>query len=265
VIVTRDGSYLAAGNIASKGRTDKKIDRPAKQVDMADVRNILLAKVKPNGTLQWAREYQGNSIAMGYVVIEKAEGGFMVAGNTNVSATNIDMFLMSLDASGNVLWAKTFGAPRFESVADVVQTADGGFIATGMTHSIGSGSTDLLTFKTDKQGNLQWAKTYGGASEEYPSKIALSGQDIITVGSTSSTGSEGFDVLFMKTDKDGNSGTFGKEAKITVGSFQPVGRKIEGAAMKKVEQGILPPNMKKPDVNNIVEHRREARVKDVGN
>jgi hypothetical protein len=34
--------------------------------------------------------------------------------------------------------------------------------------------------------------------------------------------------------------------------------------MKKVEQGVFPPNMKKPDAENIIEHKREARIKNLG-
>ncbi len=265
VIVAQDGSYVVVGNIAKKGRTDKKIENPAQQVNMEDVRHLLLAKVKPNGTLVWAREYRGNSVTMGCLVVEKPEGGFMLAGNTNVSSTNIDVFLMSLDAHGSVQWSKTYGAQHFESVADIVRIPDGGFVVSGMTHGIENGPTDVLNFKIDKGGNLIWAKVYGGSKEEYPSKILSKGNDIVIAGSTSSFNSESFDVLLMKTDKDGNCGSFGKDIKLTVSNFQPVALKIEKPEMRKVEQGILPPNMKKPDVNNIVEHKRIARVKDLGN
>jgi len=78
VIITSDGSYLVAGNIAKMGRTDKKIEKPAQNVNMEDTRTMLLTKVKPNGNLQWAREFQSNQITMGYTVIEKHEGGFVV-------------------------------------------------------------------------------------------------------------------------------------------------------------------------------------------
>jgi len=265
LIVAHDGSYMVVGNIAKKGRTDKKIEKPAQQVNMEEVRNLLLAKVKPNGTLVWAREYQGNSVTMGCLVVEKPEGGFMIAGNTNVSATNIDIFLMSLDAHGSVQWSKTYGAAHFESVADMVRTPDGGFVVSGMTHGIENGPTDVLNFKIDKGGNLVWAKTYGGNKEEYPSKMLATGNGITIAGSTSSYNSESFDVLLMKTDKNGNCGNFGKDMKLNVADFQPVSLKIEKPEMRKVEQGILPPNMKKPDVNNIAEHKRVARVKVLGN
>jgi hypothetical protein len=49
-----------------------------------------------------------------------------------------------------------------------------------------------------------------------------------------------------------------------VSGITPVSRAIKRAEMKDVQQGILPPNMKKPDVNNIIENKRAARVKNLG-
>ncbi len=263
VIVAKDGSYLAAGNIARQGRTDRKIEKPAQTVNMEDVRNVLLIKVKPNGSLQWAREYKANRLTVGYSVIEKKEGGFLLAGNTSISKGNLDIFLMNLDKEGNVIWSKTFGGSGFESLADVLQTPDGGFVVSGMTQSSGAGSIDVLNFKVDKEGNLQWAKTYGGESEDYPSRILITKDGIVVVGTTASFGSRSFDVLFFKTDFNGNSGNLSKEAKLSIADLRPVSTKIEKAEMKKVEQGVFPPNMKLPDVNNIIENNVSARVKNL--
>lgn len=265
VIITTDGSYLVAGNIAKMGRTDKKIEKPAQTVNMEDTRTMLLTKVKPNGNLQWAREFQSNQITMGYTVIEKREGGFVVVGNTSVSKFNLDIFAMSLDANGNVLWAKTFGGKGFESVADVLQLPDGGFVVSGFTKSFGSGSSDVLTFKLKKTGDVEWSKTYGGKSEEYPSKLALTKSGIVTVGSTASFTSEGFDVLLFKTDFNGNGSCIGTNVTMNVGALVSTSHAVKGAAMQKVEQGIVPPHMVKPNPESIKENKREARVKNLCN
>jgi hypothetical protein len=261
VIVTKNGSYLIAGNIAKKGRTDKKIERPAQDVNMQDVRNMLLLKVKSNGALQWAREYEANKIMMGYSMLEKKEGGFIIVGNTAVSNSNLDIFLMSVSEDGNVEWAKSYGGLRFESASDILLMTDGGILVTGITESYGSGASDVLLFKTDAKGNLQWAKTYGGKAEEYPSKMALTKDGIVMTGTTASFKSESFDVLLMKTDWNGNNNCLGKNAALNVNVMNPVSKKAEKAEMKKVEQGVFPPNMKKPDSGNIIQYKREVRIK----
>jgi hypothetical protein len=263
VVVLRDGSYLISGNVARIGKTDKKIEKPAREVNMSDVRNALLMKVSPNGNLQWAREYSANKITMGYTVIEKADGGIALIGNTSTGGSNIDIFVMNLDKNGVVQWGKTFGGPKFESAADILQTPDGGFVVSGMTYSFGNQISDVLNFKLDANGNVQWAKTYGGANEEYPSKLALMKSGIITLGCTGSKGAESFDVLLLKTDYNGKNSCWGKDVTLTVGNFQPAQTKVEKARTEKVEQGVFPPNMKKPDVNNIKETKREVRGKNL--
>jgi outer membrane protein assembly factor BamB len=257
VIVAKDGSYIITGNIGRKGGTDKKIEKPARQVNPLDLRNVLLLKVKPNGALQWSYEYEANKIMMGYVVAERKEGGYIIAGNALLSDSNLDIFLMSVTANGHVEWTKTYGGGKFESVSDMILLADGNIVVTGITESFGSGASDVLLFKTDTKGNVLWSKTYGGKSEEYPSKLALTPNGFIITGATASFKSESFDVLLIKTDENGNSNCALKEVSLQVNMQHVVAKKPEQAELKKVEQGIFPPNVKKPDSSNIIQTKRE--------
>jgi hypothetical protein len=59
-------------------------------------------------------------------------------------------------------WSKTYGGPDYDLGYSVVQTADGGYALTGETRSYGTGSYDIWLVKTNANGNMQWAKTYGG-------------------------------------------------------------------------------------------------------
>jgi len=263
VIVAKDGSYIATGNITKKGKTDKKLEKPVESVSEDESRNMLLIKVKPDGSLAWANEYSANRITAGFSVIEKQEGGFLVAGIATPDATNnVDYFIMSLAADGSLLWAKTFGGPKFDPVSDVWQTADGGFMVSGTTHSYGAGSSDILIFKTDNSGNLLWAKTYGGESGEYGARMVLTADGIAMTGQVS-MGKESFDVMLLKTDLNGNSVCWGKNAALDSKKFPVISRRIEGASMIGVEQGITPPNFKRADVNNISQQSREARTKNI--
>jgi len=54
-------------------------------------------------------------------------------------------------------WKRTFGGPETEWGHSVAETADGGYIIAGDTH------TDVWLIKTDGQGVMEWNRTYGGS------------------------------------------------------------------------------------------------------
>ncbi|HXH19587.1 MAG TPA: hypothetical protein VNJ07_10945, partial [Chitinophagales bacterium] len=248
VTVASDGSYIIAGNVTKKGRTDKKIEKPVENVNADDARNLLLVKVKPDGSLAWAKEYRAGRITAGFSVIEKREGGFAVAGiatQAGDKGENVDIFLISMAADGSILWAKTFGGEKFESVAEVKQAADGGFVISGTTTSISDGINDALLFKTDNNGNLLWSKAYGGSGFEYATQIVLTPDGIVMTGESSSLPSESFDALLLKTDLNGNSRCKGADIPLSSANFQLSASDMEKAETSGVEQGITPPNFKK--------------------
>lgn len=262
VAVTKDGSYIITGNVAKKGNTDKKIEKPAQQIPAQDVRYMLLMKVKPNGSLEWAYEYEAGNIMMGYTVQEKKQGGYVIGGNILLNNSNLDIFLMSVGVNGNIDWAKTYGGAHFESVADLQLTSDGSIIVTGITDTWGHGASDVLLFKTDINGQVQWAKAIGGQSEEYPTQLVLTQNDqIVITGATASYNSESFDVFLIKTDHNGNSKCGIKNIPLQGNTLNASARKNQHAEMKKIEPGIYPPHIKKPDSNNIVQSKREINTK----
>jgi ribosomal protein S11 len=91
-----------------------------------------------------------------------------VAGYTySFGAGYSDVLLIKTDANGNVQWAKTYGGTSYDFAYSVQQTSDGGYIVAGGTNSFGAGNDDFILIKTDANGNVQWAKTYGGTSYDW--------------------------------------------------------------------------------------------------
>jgi hypothetical protein len=188
---TTDGGYIIAGNTWSFG---------------AGGSDILLIKTDANGDVQWAKAYGGTDNEWAYSVQQTSDGGYIVAGWTNsFGAGGWDALLIKTDANGNVQWAKTYGGTNWDQASSVQQTSDGGYIVSGVTNSFGAGNDDFFLIKTDANGNLQWAKTYGGTNEERAYSVRqTSDGGYIVAGWTNSFGAGGWDALLIKTDANGN-------------------------------------------------------------
>ncbi len=97
-----------------------------------------------------------------YSVACTNDGGYIVAGYTGISG-NTDVWVIKLDASGNVQWNRAYGGSGNDEGYSIIQTQDGGYAIAGYTRSYGAGQSDIWVIKTDNQGNMQWNKTIGGA------------------------------------------------------------------------------------------------------
>ncbi len=72
----------------------------------------------------------------------------------------------------SVEWHKCYGGSQFDIARSIKPTIDGGYIIAGSTKSTdgdfngGHGGEDAMIVKIDSIGNLEWAKNYGGSSDE---------------------------------------------------------------------------------------------------
>jgi len=168
--------------------------------------DILLIKTDANGNVQWAKTYGGTDDDYASSVQQTSDGGYILAGTTwSFGAGWSDIFLIKTDANGNVQWAKTYGEAGYDLASSVQQTSDGGYILAGYTYSFGAGNGDILLIKTDANGNVQWAKTYGGTDDDRAYSVQqTSDGGYIVAGYTASFGAGGLDIFLIKTDASGN-------------------------------------------------------------
>jgi len=191
---TSDGGYILAGYTRSFG------------VGGSDA---FLVKTDANGNVIWAKTYGGTSDDLFYNFLQTSDGGYILAGWTSsFGAGGSDVFLVKTDANGNIIWAKTYGGTSSDGAFSVQQTSDGGYILAGFTYSFGAGGSDVFLVKTDANGNIQWAKTYGGTGgENATSVLQTSDGGYILAGETNSFGAGGGDAFLIKTDENGDIGS----------------------------------------------------------
>jgi len=190
LIQTSDGGYAIAGATNSFG---------------AGNGDVYVVKLDANGKLQWTKTIGGPGDEIGFSLIQTSDGGYAIAGSTfSFGAGDEDVYVVKLDANGNLQWTKTIGGPKREWGSSLTQTADGGYAIAGTTTSFGAGGEDVYVIKLDASGNLQWTKTIGGKKEDAGiSLIQTSDGGYAIAGYTKSFGAGGEDVYVVKLDADG--------------------------------------------------------------
>jgi hypothetical protein len=192
LIQTSDGGYAITGVTQSFG---------------AGKWDVYVVKLDANGNLQWTRTIGGPGDEIGFSLIQTSDGGYAIAGyTTSFGAGEKDVYVVKLDAKGNLQWTKTIGGPVVEDGSSLIQTSDGGYAIAGSTTSFGAGYTDVYVVKLNANGNLQWTKSIGGKRGDLGiSLIQTSDGGYAIAGATKSFGAGEWDVYVVKLDKNGNA------------------------------------------------------------
>jgi hypothetical protein len=59
----------------------------------------------------------------------------------------LDIYVVKLDANGNLQWTKTIGGESDDWDESLIQTSDGGYAIAGTTTSFGAGGHDVYVVK----------------------------------------------------------------------------------------------------------------------
>lgn len=190
VELTPDGGYLFGG--ASKS-DDGDLTSHYGSTSFSD---FWLVKTDANGNISWQKNYGGTAGESIRAMDQLANGGYILGGSTysngdDVSSNNgeFDYWIVKIDENGNILWDKNYGSGDSETLNNVKEANDGGFIIGGLARASGgdvggnyNGSLDFWLVKTDPFGNIIWEQNYGGSSPEEFGMLALTDDDGYIVG-----------------------------------------------------------------------------------
>jgi len=153
---TTDGGYIVAGYSQTP----------------ADEAFGWVMKLDSTGAATWQKTYEGASWDFFRAIRQTQDGGYIVAGYTySFGAGDNDAWVLKLNSSGDVAWQKAYGGAGGDSVYDIRQTTDEGYIVAGYTLSFGAGDADAWVLKLNSAGAVTWQKTYGGAGGDYANSI----------------------------------------------------------------------------------------------
>jgi hypothetical protein len=188
---TADGGYIVVGTTVSYG---------------AGGGDVYLVRTDGSGDTLWTRTYGGTSRDDGYLVQQTADSGYIIVGLTeSYGAGSADIYLVKTDASGDTLWTRAYGGPRFDEGYAVQQTPDGGYVVAGAV-CLASDTEDVYLMRTDPSGDTLWTRTYGGSGFDEGNALgATTDGGYIIAGITKSFGLVSADVYLLKTDSSGDT------------------------------------------------------------
>lgn len=192
LVQTSDRGYALAGSTNSFGAGDY---------------DFWLVKTDANGKMQWNKTYGGMNDESMLGMIQTNDGGYAMVGGTNsFGVGGYDCWFVKTDSSGNMQWNKTYGSPSYDERGyAVVQTSDGAYALLGSNHT-GYERNDVLLFRLNSNGDVEWKKTYNRSYQnDFGDALVQNSDGGFTIaGLASSSWAEEYDGWLFRTDANGN-------------------------------------------------------------
>ena len=171
--------------------------------------------------------YGDASYDYGRYLINTIDGGYIIVGNTSLLGNSYSNVLaVKVDYKGEQEWIQDHTFSTTDRVNSISELSDGSFVMVGSAISSSNGSQDILTIKTDQNGNIEWHQTFGSEQDEVGHSIqsltngsfiivgdafdANTGYSLITIINVGSTGNE----IWSKT-YGGNGNDYGYSVVVT--------------------------------------------------
>lgn len=161
-----------------------------------------LIKLDSSGATQWQHCYGGSQDDKASAVAQLPDGGFVFTGFTNSidgdvsfnydsTGSTKDIWVVSVDANGNIVWDRTVGSPGDESPADLKYMPGKGIFVLSSSDQIGGnfqsnyGGTDIWLLYLELTGSLRWTKNYGGSGNDVGRKLLMGTSGNLWIGANS--------------------------------------------------------------------------------
>jgi len=142
---------------------------------------VLLAIQPASGQIAFWQHYLGSpGVDRGLCMLPRPDGtlviGAEVGGTAGLGKDNhseeSDVVIFKYATQGKRFWTTTLGGSGRETLADLIETPDAGYLGIGTSTSAdgdpgrNQGGEDIWVFKIDYLGRLEWSKTFGGRGDD---------------------------------------------------------------------------------------------------
>ncbi|MBK9320601.1 MAG: T9SS type A sorting domain-containing protein [Bacteroidetes bacterium] len=172
---TSDGGYIVTGTSNSTSG------------DVINNRggfDIFLLKINASGIKTWWKNIGGSDDDEARSVWQHSDGGYILAGGTksddqqlNNNKGGYDFLVARVNSAGNLRWCRNYGGSSDEIASGLQQTSAGDIIVAGSTTSNDNnvsnnkGGSDYWVVRLKGNGDIKWAKTFGGTDYDEAASI----------------------------------------------------------------------------------------------
>ena len=182
--VTEDGGLVLLMDFFSSGGGDVS--------EYYGNTDIWVCKIDTDGEIVWEKTLGNAWGTFAGNVLPLADGKTIVLGEMDIWGDMVecqghndngtrDIWIVSLDETGEILWQKCYGGSDWEIAGDIIED-DEGYTFIGFTQSndgdvsFNHGETndetaDLWLVHIDNTGNLLWEKSFGGTDDEFGKQL----------------------------------------------------------------------------------------------
>lgn len=200
IIKTQEGGFLYYGEIEGLGPKENM---------------VALIKYDAQMRLEWkyyynylgSNDYERRYEMYGMEAIEQEDQSFWVLGSyaeVYNARKNRKIRLLKISRDGDLKWVKGFHGGQADRAMSMSKCPDEGVVIAANTNSY-SNAESILLIKTDRRGNLDWAKNYSIKGGMVVNKIRILPNDkgYLVCGYTKRVGFGAKDALVMKIGPGG--------------------------------------------------------------
>ncbi len=188
--ITNDGGYIIAGATLSYSQ------------DVGRYLDGWVIKTDKDGNELWSKTFGYPYHDLFYSVEQTNDGGYILAGFTEMNDHKTSIWIVKIDSEGSQIWERIVSEDVMSFGENIKQTADGGYIVTGVI-TAGGFIGDIILLKLDENGEIIWSKIFDeGGYEDGRCVQQTNDGGYIIVGYTVKFPAPG-DIWLIKTDSTG--------------------------------------------------------------
>jgi hypothetical protein len=166
-----------------------------------------------DGSIKRQLTYGFTNHDIGNQVLADELGIYLFGNSFDYGFANVDMHLAKIDENGDIKWNKFFGTKYQDLGFDIIRTNDDGFAMIGFSNLPPYDGGDMYCVKADKDGNVEWEKSFGPPKVDYGFGLLQNSSDeFLFVGTQNGFynptqtefATHDADIMIVKTDKLGN-------------------------------------------------------------